>query len=63
MTTIAPGTGIHVVTTLADSYAPVRMQDVVIPFVSAYRPLWGLGAVACPVACCLGTGSDTVPKH
>jgi len=38
---------IHVVTTLADSYAPVRVQDVVIPFISAYRPLWlGLGAVA-----------------
>jgi predicted ferric reductase len=40
-------TAIHVVTTLADSYAPVRVQDVVIPFISAYRPLWlGLGAVA-----------------
>ncbi|HEV2241492.1 MAG TPA: hypothetical protein VGR98_10660, partial [Streptosporangiaceae bacterium] len=40
-------TGIHVVTTLADRYAPVRVQDVVIPFISAYRPLWlGLGAVA-----------------
>jgi len=40
-------TGIHVVTTLADSYAPVRVQDVVIPFISAYRPLWlGLGAIA-----------------
>jgi len=40
-------TGIHVITTLADSYAPIRVQDVVIPFISAYRPLWlGLGAVA-----------------
>jgi DMSO/TMAO reductase YedYZ heme-binding membrane subunit len=40
-------TVIHVVTTLADSYAPIRVQDVVIPFISAYRPLWlGLGAVA-----------------
>jgi predicted ferric reductase len=40
-------TCIHVVTTLADSYAPVHVQDVVIPFISAYRPLWlGLGAVA-----------------
>ncbi len=40
-------TGIHVATTLADSYAPVRVQDVVIPFISAYRPLWlGLGAIA-----------------
>lgn len=40
-------TGIHVATTLADSYAPVRVQDVFIPFISAYRPLWlGLGATA-----------------
>lgn len=40
-------TVIHVVTTLADSYAPIRVQDVVIPFISAYRPLWlGLGTVA-----------------
>ena len=40
-------TGVHVATTLADSYVPVRVQDVVVPFISAYRPLWlGLGAVA-----------------
>lgn len=40
-------TAIHIATTLADSYAPVRLQDVVIPFISAYRPLWlGLGAIA-----------------
>jgi predicted ferric reductase len=40
-------TAIHIVTTLADSYAPIRLQDVVIPFISAYRPLWlGLGTVA-----------------
>jgi Ferric reductase like transmembrane component len=40
-------TVIHIATTLADTYAPVRVQDVVIPFISAYRPLWlGLGAIA-----------------
>jgi predicted ferric reductase len=40
-------TGIHIVTTLADSYAPIQVQDVVIPFISAYRSLWlGFGAVA-----------------
>ena len=40
-------TGIHVATTLADGYAPVRLRDVVIPFISAYRPVWlGLGAIA-----------------
>lgn len=38
---------IHVVTTVADGYAPVRWRDAVVPFVSAYRPLWlGLGALA-----------------
>jgi len=40
-------TGVHIVTTLADSYAPISVQDVVIPFISAYRPLWlGLGTIA-----------------
>ena len=38
---------IHVVTTVADGYAPVGLRDAVIPFVSPYRPMWlGLGAVA-----------------
>ena len=38
---------IHVVTVVIDSFAPIRWIDVVIPFVSAYRPFWlGLGAVA-----------------
>jgi methionine sulfoxide reductase heme-binding subunit len=38
---------IHVGTTVLDGYAPVRIVDAVVPFVSAYRPLWlGFGAVA-----------------
>jgi sulfoxide reductase heme-binding subunit YedZ len=38
---------IHVVTTVADGYAPIGLQDAVVPFLSPYRPLWlGLGAVA-----------------
>jgi DMSO/TMAO reductase YedYZ heme-binding membrane subunit len=38
---------IHIVTTLADSFVPIHVQDVFIPFISAYRPLWlGLGAIA-----------------
>jgi sulfoxide reductase heme-binding subunit YedZ len=38
---------IHVITTLLDSFAPIRLVDVAVPFVSAYRPLWiGLGALA-----------------
>jgi sulfoxide reductase heme-binding subunit YedZ len=39
--------GLHVVTTLADGYAPIGPKDAVIPFASPYRPIWlGLGAVA-----------------
>jgi methionine sulfoxide reductase heme-binding subunit len=38
---------VHVVTTVADGYAPVGLKDALIPFVSPYRPVWlGLGAVA-----------------
>jgi predicted ferric reductase len=40
-------TVIHVVTTVADGYAPVSLVDAVVPFLSPYRPLWlGLGTVA-----------------
>jgi predicted ferric reductase len=38
---------IHIGTTVLDGYAPIRLVDAVVPFVSAYRPLWvGLGALA-----------------
>jgi DMSO/TMAO reductase YedYZ heme-binding membrane subunit len=38
---------VHVVTAVIDSFAPIRLVDAVVPFVSAYRPLWvGLGALA-----------------
>jgi sulfoxide reductase heme-binding subunit YedZ len=40
-------TVIHVVTTVADGYAPISLVDAVVPFLSPYRPLWlGLGTVA-----------------
>jgi sulfoxide reductase heme-binding subunit YedZ len=40
-------TGVHIVTTLADTFAHIKVQDVVIPFISVYRPLWlGLGTIA-----------------
>jgi methionine sulfoxide reductase heme-binding subunit len=39
--------GIHVVTTVADGYAPISLLNAIVPFSSPYRPLWlGLGAVA-----------------
>jgi Ferric reductase like transmembrane component len=38
---------VHVVTTIADGFAPVGVLDTVLPLHSAYRPIWlGLGAVA-----------------
>ena len=38
---------LHVLTAVLDSFAPVSLADAVIPFGSAYRPIWlGLGAVA-----------------
>ena len=38
---------VHVVTTVADGFAPIRLVDAIVPFLSPYRPLWlGLGAVA-----------------
>jgi hypothetical protein len=38
---------LHVLTSLLDSFAPIRLVDAVVPFVSAYRPVWlGLGALA-----------------
>src|SRR5581483_12006590 len=39
---------VHVATAVADSYAPIGVRDAVVPFLSAYRPIWlGLGALAC----------------
>ncbi len=38
---------VHITTAVLDSYAPVHLADVLIPFISAYRPFWlGLGAIA-----------------
>jgi len=38
---------VHIATSVIDAFAPIRLIDAVIPFVSSYRPLWmGLGAVA-----------------
>lgn len=38
---------VHIVTTVVDAFAPIRWLDVVVPFISKYRPVWlGLGALA-----------------
>ena len=37
----------HIATSVLDSYAGLRLRDAVLPFVSAYRPVWvGFGAIA-----------------
>ncbi|MGZ4381350.1 MAG: ferric reductase-like transmembrane domain-containing protein [Gaiellaceae bacterium] len=39
--------GIHVVTVAVDAWLPFSVQSLVVPFISAYRPLWvGLGIAA-----------------
>ena len=38
---------LHILTSVLDGFAPIKLTDAVIPFVSAYRPLWmGLGALS-----------------
>ncbi len=38
---------VHIVTSVLDGFAPIRLIDAVIPFTSPYRPLWlGLGALS-----------------
>jgi predicted ferric reductase len=38
---------VHILTAVLDSYAPIRLADAIVPFISAYRPIWlGLGALA-----------------
>ncbi len=39
--------GIHIATSIADTYVPIGLKDAVVPFTSAYRPFWlGLGALS-----------------
>jgi sulfoxide reductase heme-binding subunit YedZ len=39
--------GAHILTAIADSFAPIRIVDAFIPFVGSYRPFWlGLGTLS-----------------
>jgi methionine sulfoxide reductase heme-binding subunit len=39
--------GLHIGTTVVDSYTSIGIQDAVVPFLSGYHRLWlGLGAIA-----------------
>jgi len=38
---------VHVVASVADTYVDIRPLDAVVPFASAYKPLWlGIGAIS-----------------
>lgn len=38
---------VHILTTVVDSFAPISLVDIVVPFASSYRPIWlGLGTLA-----------------
>jgi sulfoxide reductase heme-binding subunit YedZ len=42
--------GVHIGTAVADSFVPLTLLDVVLPFRAAYRPVWiGLGTLAIDV--------------
>jgi NADH:ubiquinone oxidoreductase subunit F (NADH-binding)/DMSO/TMAO reductase YedYZ heme-binding membrane subunit len=39
--------GVHILTTVLDSFTSISLVDAIVPFGSSYRPFWlGLGAVA-----------------
>ena len=39
--------GLHILTAVLDSFAPISLVNAVIPFTGSYRPLWlGLGALS-----------------
>jgi predicted ferric reductase len=39
--------GLHILTSLLDSFARISLIDAIVPFAGSYRPFWlGLGAVA-----------------
>jgi hypothetical protein len=39
--------GLHILTAVLDSFAPISLWEAIVPFIGSYRPLWlGLGAVA-----------------
>jgi hypothetical protein len=49
---------IHIVTSVLDGFAPIRLIDAVVPLVSRYRPLWlGLGALSFDVLLALAATS------
>jgi sulfoxide reductase heme-binding subunit YedZ len=50
--------GLHILTAVLDSFAPISLLDAVVPFIGSYRPFWlGLGAVAFDLLLAIATTS------
>lgn len=46
--------GVHISTTVLDSYVPIGWLNAVVPFQTSYRTLWvGLGTIACDLTIAL----------
>ena len=51
----------HVLTTIADGYAPIGLASAVVPFDSAYRGLWlGLGTIAFDMLLAVAVTAETL---
>lgn len=49
---------VHIATAVLDSFAPIALKDALVPFLSAYRPLWlGFGTFAFDLLLALATTS------
>jgi len=49
---------VHIITAVADPYAPIRLVDAFVPFTGRYRPIWlGLGALATDLILVLAVSS------
>jgi DMSO/TMAO reductase YedYZ heme-binding membrane subunit len=54
---------IHVVTSVLDPFAGIRLIDALVPFVGSYRPLWlGLGAFASDLLLAIA-GTSLIRRH
>ena len=55
---------VHIATTLVEGFVPIYVQDAVLPFTAAYRPLWlGLGTVAFDLVLGFGGGMAKGKPH
>ena len=54
---------VHVIVSVLDTFAPVRLTDAVVPFAGSYRPVWlGLGALSLDLMLVLVVSSLLRPR-